>query len=142
VPHEIRSDRSDENPIPLIEQKERGVTFPVNLSTEVVGNFSGGKTRAAIWESLLIAGVAIDFEKAAGIPGLSLVVSGLYGFGPSLTSKAVHDLNLLSNIDPMTACGSTKPGCRRICGTGSSPFGPDKCWPTQSFWFRTTARYS
>lgn len=99
VPHDIRSDRSNENPIQLIEQRERGVTFQVNLSTEVLGNFAGGKTRAAIWESLLIAGMEIDFEKAAGVPGLRLAVSGLYGAGPGLTNKAVHDFNVLSNID-------------------------------------------
>ncbi len=41
----------------------------------------------------------IDVEKAAGVPGLRLAVSGLYGAGPSLTNKAVHDFNVLSNID-------------------------------------------
>ncbi len=41
----------------------------------------------------------VDFEQAAGVPGVSLRVSGLYAAGPSLTNKVVHDFNGLSNID-------------------------------------------
>ncbi len=75
------------------------MTFPVNLTTEVCGNLAGGTTRAAIWESLLLAGMEVDFEKAAGVPGLTFTVSGLYAAGPGLTNETVHDLNVLSNID-------------------------------------------
>ncbi len=75
------------------------MTFPVNVTTEVFGNLAGGTKRAAIWESLFIAGVEVDFAKAAGMPGLSLSVTGLYAAGPGLTNDAVHDFNVLSNID-------------------------------------------
>ncbi len=99
VPRDIRSDRSTENPIPLVERRGIGLAFPVNVSTEVFGNLSGGTTRTAIWESLFIAGMEVDFQKAIGVPGLSLAVSGLYAAGTGLTEKAVHDFNTLSNID-------------------------------------------
>ncbi len=99
VPRDIRSGRATAHPIPMVEQRESGVTFSGNVTTEVFGNLAGGTSRAAIWESLFIAGMKVDFEKAARVPGLSLSVSGLYAEGAGLTNKAVHDLNTLSNID-------------------------------------------
>lgn len=77
VPRNVRSDRATENPILLGDQKANGLTYAVDATTEVLANLVGGTTRTGIWESLLIAGVEVDFEKAAGVPGLSLTVSGL-----------------------------------------------------------------
>ncbi|MBA3652528.1 MAG: hypothetical protein H0W66_13905 [Chthoniobacterales bacterium] len=51
APRDIRSDRATDNPIPLLKRVSEGVTFPVNLSTEVFGNLAGGTTRTAIWEA-------------------------------------------------------------------------------------------
>ncbi len=99
APREIRAERLPRDPLELAEQPGEGVTFPVNVTTEVLGNLTGGRTRAAVWESLFIAGMAVDFEQVAGVPGLSFSMSGLYAEGTSLTNKAVHDLNALSNID-------------------------------------------
>ena len=76
-----------------------GLTFSGLLITELFGNVSGGTQRTVIWESLSILGMHFDFEKAVHFPGLSLNVSGLYCAGYGLTDKAVHDLNVLSNID-------------------------------------------
>jgi len=76
-----------------------GITFPVSVSAEVLGNFSGGTSRTAIWESLWNVGIAIDLEKAVGWKGGSMIVRALYGQGSGLTSAAVHDFNTLSNID-------------------------------------------
>ena len=76
-----------------------GLTFSGLLITELFGNVSGGTQRTVIWESLSILGMHLDFEKAVHFPGLSLNVSGLYCAGYGLTDKAVHDLNVLSNID-------------------------------------------
>ena len=72
---------------------EHGFSFPVAVSAEVLGNFSGGTSRAVIWESLWNIGVAIDLEKAAGWTGGSMVVRALYGQGSGLTNAAVHDFN-------------------------------------------------
>lgn len=79
--------------------QDRGIIFPIMLTTEVFGNITGGTSRTAIWESLLNIGVRIDFEKAAGVRGLSVGLSALYPQGSGLTSEAVHDFNTLSNID-------------------------------------------
>lgn len=92
-----KSKETDVNPMNAL--KDRGITFPVTLTTEVFGNLCGGTSRTAIWESLLKAGVKIDFEKAAGLKGFSLSVNALYPQGSGLTSEAVHDFNTLSNID-------------------------------------------
>jgi len=77
----------------------KGISFPIDVTSEVLGNISGGTRQTAIWESLWIAGVAVDFEKACGVRGLSLAINGLYAQGSGLTDKAVHDFNTLSNID-------------------------------------------
>ena len=69
------------------------------ISAEVFGNFSGGTSREALWESLWNVGVAIDLEKAVGWTGGSMIVRALYGEGSGLTNVAVHDFNTLSNID-------------------------------------------
>lgn len=79
--------------------KDRGVTFPFALTSEIFGNVAGGTSRRTIWENLIKAGVEIDFEKAAGWKGLSMSVNALYPQGSGLTSAAVHDFNTLSNID-------------------------------------------
>lgn len=99
VPRGIRSARATEKPLPLPQRDLEGVKFSLNATTEIFGNLSGGTERAAIWESLLVAGMEVDLEKAAGLRGLRLTVSGLYAAGPSLTNEAVHDFNTLSNID-------------------------------------------
>ena len=99
VPRDIHATRAAKNSMPLPRRELAGVTFPLEVTTEIFGNLSGGTTKAAIWENLLIAGLEVDFEKAAGLGGLRLKVSGLYAAGSGLTSEAVHDLNTLSNID-------------------------------------------
>jgi porin len=99
VPHDVRSGRTTHEPVPLLKRELAGVNFPLEATTEILGNLSGGTNRTAIWESLLIAELEVDFEKAAGVRGLRLTVSGLYAAGPSLTNEAVHDFAPLSNID-------------------------------------------
>src|SRR5262245_36883286 len=86
-------------PFRQIVEQGRGVTFTLDASIEIFGNLSGGTTRTAICESLFVAGVEADLEKAIGVPGLSVVVNGLYAAGPSLTNKSTHEFNRLSNID-------------------------------------------
>jgi carbohydrate-selective porin OprB len=99
APRDIRSEEATGRPLALPERDLEGVKFPLDIATEILGNLSGGTEKTVIWEGLLIAGVEVDFEKAAGVRGLRLAVSGLYAAGPSLTNEAVHDFNTLSNID-------------------------------------------
>ncbi len=77
----------------------RGIDFPVEFTAEVLGNVAGGSERTAIFESLLNAGVALDFEKLLGWKGASASVRVIYPQGTGLTQTAVHDFNTLSNID-------------------------------------------
>jgi porin len=87
------------NPIAANAPADHGISFPVAVSAEVLGNFSGGTSRRAIWESLWNVGVAINLEKAVGWKGGSMLARALYGQGTGLTNAAVHDFNTLSNID-------------------------------------------
>lgn len=93
------SSRDSPDETVLAVTPERGVEFPVSLTTEVLGNVAGGTSRRIIWESLLNVGVAVDFEKLCGWKGSYLSVRALYPQGDGLTEKAVHDFNTLSNID-------------------------------------------
>lgn len=79
--------------------KDNGLSFPGALTIEVFGNFIGGTSRTAIWESLLRVGLAIDGEKALGLKGWTSQINALYPQGSGLTDAAVHDFNVLSNID-------------------------------------------
>jgi porin len=99
VPSARQIKSKEPRPDPLTTFENIGLTFPIALTTEVLANLSGGSARRTIWESLLLVGMKVDFEKAAGIRGLSASVSGLYPQGSGLTSEAVHDFNTLSNID-------------------------------------------
>ena len=93
-----RSEQPSQSFRQIVEQG-RGVTFTLDTSIEIFGNLSGGTTRTAVCESLFVAGIEADLQKAIGVPGLSLVVNGLYAAGPSLTNKSTHEFNRLSNID-------------------------------------------
>jgi porin len=86
-------------PLGVSALADQGFSFPVAVSAELFGNFSGGTSRAVIWESLWNVGVAIDLEKAVGWSGGSMIARSLYGQGSGLTNVAVHDFNTLSNID-------------------------------------------
>lgn len=89
----------DEAPAGSSARPARGITLLGVLTTEIFGNFSGGSSRAAIWESLLRIGLEVDLEKLAGWQGWSLQIDALYPQGYGLTDAAVHDFNVLSNID-------------------------------------------
>lgn len=52
-----------------------------------------------IYEGGLKAGVQFDFEKVFDWEGATLLVTGLYPHGSSLTDNYVQDFNVLSNID-------------------------------------------
>lgn len=78
---------------------DHGVSFPVELTTEVLGNLAGGTSHKVIWESLFNVGIALDLEKLAGWKGGSASLRVIYPQGSGLTDATVHDFNTLSNID-------------------------------------------
>jgi len=96
-PRSINSNAA--SPIRLSALAENGISFPVEIYAEVLGNLSGGTSRKLIWESEWDVGVAIDLEKAVGWKGASAMARALYTQGSGLTNASVHDFNTLSNID-------------------------------------------
>jgi porin len=82
-----------------VSQIDRGVTFPVELTTEVLGNLVGGTSREVIADTLLNLGLELDLTKLAHWPDATISIRAIYAGGESLTMKAVHDFNTLSNID-------------------------------------------
>lgn len=97
IAHGSSRDSPDETVQPVAPT--RAIEFPVELTTEILGNLAGGTSRRVIWESLLNVGIALDLEKAAGWKGGTVNVRAIYPQGDGLTDKAVHDFNTLSNID-------------------------------------------
>ncbi len=84
---------------PLTALGDKGVTFPFTYVGEVLGNLSGGYRQGAVYDGVGKAAVQLDLEKLVGWTGGSILVSGMYPHGASLTDKYVHDFNTLSNID-------------------------------------------
>jgi porin len=84
---------------PLTALNDRGVAFSFSYTGEILGNLSGGYKQGAIYEGLLKIGVQLDLEKLTGWKGATIVVSGLYPHGSSLSENYLHDFNTLSNID-------------------------------------------
>src|SRR5262249_5080329 len=74
------------SPIRLSALADHGVSFPVEIYAEVLGNFSGGTSRKLIWETEWNVGVAIDLEKAVGWQGASALARALYAQGSGLTN--------------------------------------------------------
>ncbi|MEI6562290.1 MAG: carbohydrate porin [Verrucomicrobiota bacterium] len=77
----------------------QALTFPTSYTSEGFANLAGGYKRGAVYDGLLSVGVQGNLEKLIGWRGGSLLVSGLYPHGTSLTNNYVHDLNHVSSID-------------------------------------------
>ena len=110
----------------------RAIEFPVELTTEILGNLAGGTSRRAIWESLLNVGFALDLEKAAGWKGGTVSVRAIYPQGDGLTDKAVHDFNTLSNIDGYDSLSLYDAWFEQEFAEESSRFASGNSWPTRS----------
>jgi porin len=83
----------------LLAPEGSPVQLQLSLQQEVLSNVSGGFRRGTIYEGLVEPGLQVDLGKAFGWNGATFQVNGFYGFGPSLTGRFTHDLNVLSNID-------------------------------------------
>ncbi len=95
----------------------RGFTVSPTLITEVMGNVSGGLSRAAIFDGVLNIGVDIDLERLTNWwAGGSIHVNGLWIYGPSLSEQDVGDISNTSNI------------------SGFNTVRLQELWFEQSFW--------
>ena len=83
---------------------DRGVTFGLVHTTELLSNVRGGLRRGTIFDGKLEAIVGIDLGRLAGLHGLSFYANGfqLHGSrGPNRT--LVGGLNTVSNIEALPA---------------------------------------
>ena len=76
-----------------------GIVFGVLYTGEVFGNPRGGYRQGAVYDGLLTAGVDVDLDKLAHLPGLTLHALAYDPHGTSGTEKYVHDFNRFSNVD-------------------------------------------
>ena len=79
---------------------DRGFTFGLTETAEVLGNPSGGVRRSVVFDGLLQLGFGIDTQKAFGLPGGTFNVSAyqLHGRGLSLNALG-NNFNTVSGIE-------------------------------------------
>ncbi|WP_460911159.1 carbohydrate porin [Paraburkholderia jirisanensis] len=80
-----------------------GVTFNLQETSEYLGNLSGGVKRGGAYDGLTQFGVAVDTDKAIGLPGGTFNVSGLQIHGTSLTQRNLLTLQSASGIEADSA---------------------------------------
>lgn len=77
-----------------------GVSFGLQETSEVLGNVSGGIRRAIVYEGLTQMSMGIDLEKAVGLAGGTLNVSGYQIHGRGLSINALNNnLNTVSGLE-------------------------------------------
>ena len=76
-----------------------GIVLGVLYTGEVFGNPHGGYRQGAVYDGLLTAGIDVDLDKLAHLPGLTLHALAYDPHGTSGTERYVRDFNRFSNID-------------------------------------------
>jgi porin len=76
-----------------------GVSFGLTETSEILGNVRGGLARGADYDGLTTATVAIDTQKAFGLPGGLFNVSALQIHGSNLSTNKLGTLNTASGIE-------------------------------------------
>ena len=83
--------------------EDAGITVTLQETSEVLGNVNGGIKTGAIYEGATLMGLAIDTDKAIGLPGGTFNASAYQIHGRSLTANNLHNLNTVSNIEATRA---------------------------------------
>ncbi len=78
---------------------EHGISLGLTETSEVLGNFTGGLRRGAIYEGATELGLGVDMEKAVGLKGGIFNVTAYQIHGRGLTLNDVEDLNTISSIE-------------------------------------------
>ena len=78
---------------------DKGIDFTINYTAEVFGHVSGGLRRGAAFNGLFELGLDFDFEKLAGLKGLTGHVNGFIPSGESFSDHYGGDLGTISNIE-------------------------------------------
>jgi porin len=81
---------------------ERGFTYSLDYTSEVLSNVSGGVRRGTIYEAKLQATVDADLEKLAGLKGLSFHANGfqIHRTG-GISRDLVGNFETISNIEAL-----------------------------------------
>ena len=81
---------------------ERGITYGLVHTTEVLSNVAGGLRRGAVFDGKLEAMLGIDFGRLAGLDGLTFYGNAFHlhgGGGPN--RELIGGLNTVSNIEAL-----------------------------------------
>lgn len=77
-----------------------GVTLSLSEASEVSGNPVGGRRRTVVYEGLTQASVSLDTEKVFGLPGGTVLASGLHIHGRGLSQDPLgNNLHAVSSLE-------------------------------------------
>ncbi|MGB8167437.1 MAG: carbohydrate porin [Chthoniobacteraceae bacterium] len=79
--------------------EDRGVSFGLHYTEEILGVVNGGLRRQAEYNGLVQLDFDLDLEKAVGWTGGAFHATGFAGFGPSLSGRSIGDDSNVSNIN-------------------------------------------
>ena len=82
---------------PLLAQA--GLSLALAETSELLGNATGGLTRAAAYDGLTLASLQLDSRRAFGLPGGTFQISALQYHGRSLSADTLHTLQTASGIE-------------------------------------------
>ena len=77
----------------------RGVSFGLTETSEVLGNITGGVHRGAAYDGLTMMSLGVDTEKAFGLPGGVFNVSALQIHGRNLSTDNLLTIQTASGIE-------------------------------------------
>jgi porin len=80
-----------------------GVTFNLQETSELYGNFSGGTKRGAAYDGATQFGLAVDTEKAIGLKGGQFFVDALQIHGHGITASNLSALQSVSGVEAEAA---------------------------------------
>lgn len=81
-----------------VKLSDKGFTPFANFHMSVLGNPAGGRSKGLEYAGQLIAGVEFDLEKIVKINGLSLIVSGTWISGSSLSLEHIGNIFSVSDV--------------------------------------------
>lgn len=76
-----------------------GLSLGLSETSEVLGNLTGGRKQGAAYEGLTQMSLDLDLEKAVGLSGGAIHLSGLQIHGRGLSADNLGNLNVVSGIE-------------------------------------------
>ena len=94
-----------------------GITPALTYTSDVLGNPVGGKRRGVAYDHNIGLDINVDLEQLAGLEGLVFHVAAAWRHGKNLSSRAIDNTFIVSNLFGGRPCGCT-----------TSPW-KNPCWP-------------